>query len=103
MLSLLVHFFHVFYSSITHFNKKVTVIVSISWCAWESTSKNLPKSQLDMGIRLSLRLSIINRSIILLSLFLVLNVLSLGTIGTNQRICFTNQLTVFLYMLGLKW
>ena len=37
--------------SITYFNKKVTVTKHcIFWCGWESTSKNLSKSQLDIGI-----------------------------------------------------
>ena len=39
-----------FYSSITHFNKKCTVTrYYISWCALESTSKSLPKSQLELN------------------------------------------------------
>ena len=41
----------VFYSIITHFNKKFTVTRCYIFCyAWESTSKNLPEIQLDMGI-----------------------------------------------------
>ena len=40
-----------FYSSITHFNRKVMVTRHyIFWCAWESTSKSLLQSQLDIGI-----------------------------------------------------
>ena len=40
-----------FYPSITHFNRKLTVARHyIHWCAWESTSKNLLQSQLDIGI-----------------------------------------------------
>ena len=36
---------------ITYFNKKLTVTRHcIFWCTWESTSKNHPKSQLDIGI-----------------------------------------------------
>ena len=42
------------YSSVTHFNGKFTVFLQenfyIFWCAWESTSKNLIKSQLEIGI-----------------------------------------------------
>ena len=40
-----------FNSSITHFNKKITVSRHyIFKCAWESNSKNLPKIQFDASI-----------------------------------------------------
>ena len=39
------------YLSITYIIKKITVASHyIFWCAWESTDKNLPKSQLDVEI-----------------------------------------------------
>ena len=39
------------YLSITYINKKITVTSHyVFWCAWESTDKNLPKSQLDVEI-----------------------------------------------------
>ena len=48
-LSILLFFF--FYSRITHLNRKFTVTRNyIIWCVWESTSKNLLQSQLDIWI-----------------------------------------------------
>ena len=57
-----------FNSSIKHLNKKFTVTRRyIFWCTWESTSKNLPKSQLDINIRYIFWSNLVSRDRILLS------------------------------------